>query len=63
MSPYKIKCRYCQYEVLSWYKTKNGNVHSGMRALRRHIEDDHPEIAAVIYLNPNNWDEEEVQFL
>lgn len=56
---HQIKCRYCHFTCSSWYTSKNGNRHSGMRKLRRHVEDEHPEIANQIYLDPRTADETE----
>jgi len=39
--PRRIKCRYCDYTTLAWFKTKNGNRHSGMARMVEHVRDEH----------------------
>lgn len=41
MTSRKLKCRYCDYETLAWFKTHNGNRHSGMVRLVEHVRDEH----------------------
>jgi hypothetical protein len=38
-----IKCRYCNYTVPPFYRTRSGVPVSGFRRLAEHIEDAHPE--------------------
>jgi len=37
----KIKCRYCDWEIASFFRTKEGRPRSGFDVLWHHVDDNH----------------------
>jgi hypothetical protein len=37
----KIKCKYCDFTIKSWYTAKDGHKYSGMTAMMHHFYESH----------------------
>lgn len=39
----KLKCRFCSFEVMPFWKSKKGETRTGHNRLQDHVKTDHPD--------------------
>lgn len=44
-----LRCRFCDYKVLKFRRSKGGPARTNFPRLKNHIEDEHPDEFAKIY--------------